>query len=118
MYARQIHPPHPARQWEVPHAVSLSRLQLQELHQVLTWRMDKKIPAILVLAALGTEVVFNEHHEPAVHQPHVEIAKTAGSATMSATIISPNPTKDAPTQPHIEGGGDKPATDVSMRQIS
>jgi hypothetical protein len=98
--------------------------------------MAKKVPAILVLAALGTEVVFNEHHEPAVHQPHVEIdlklpantevtasisgGASGGTRAQSMTVtITPNPTKDAPTQPHIEGGGNgNPVTDFELNQLN
>jgi hypothetical protein len=78
--------------------------------------MDKKIPAIIVLAALGSEVVFNEHHEPAVNQPHVATdikppietvseTKASGPAGANSATLTITPNKEAPIPPHIEGGG-------------
>lgn len=97
--------------------------------------MSKKIPALVVLAALGTEVALNELHEPAVHQqPHVESevrSPVENRVTADANNLPPatggvieqisaTPTphrKDAPVQPHIESGGN-PITDFTLNQIA
>jgi hypothetical protein len=102
--------------------------------------MGKKVPAIIVLAALGSEVVFNENHESAVHQPHVETdlrSPVEIKATANASILPPATggvinqigsdtvsaapmhalRKEAPVQLHIEGGG-RDVTDFTLSQLS
>jgi hypothetical protein len=93
--------------------------------------MDKKIPALLVLAAFTTEAVLSEHHHDATHsQPHTEdndakpakdipVATMSGGAgrARSATLtITPN---EDWLQPHFEPiGRVGHVTDFVLSQIS
>lgn len=101
--------------------------------------MGKKVPVVIALAALSSEFVFNERHEPAVHQPHTEVdlkMPVATKVTANASVLPPatggrihqigssslslpthEPRKDAPVQPHIEGGGND-ITDFTLNQIA
>jgi hypothetical protein len=94
--------------------------------------MDKKIPALVVLAAFTTEAVLSEHHHDATHsQPHTENdakpAKNLPVATMSggtgravsATLtLTPNEDRLS-AQPHIEPiGGAGHVTDFVLNQIN
>jgi hypothetical protein len=97
--------------------------------------MDKKIPAIVVLAALTTEIVLGEHHEHSalVPQEHVETgvkppavivdkAKSSGGggvAVSASGVLTANDHSPL-AQPHIEPPGPlpPPATGFSINQIS
>jgi hypothetical protein len=94
--------------------------------------MDKKVPALVVLAAFTTEAVLSEHHHDATHsQPHTgnnaKPAKDIPVATMSgvtgrarsATLtITPNDDRLS-AQPHIEPtSGAGHVTDFVLNQIS
>jgi hypothetical protein len=95
--------------------------------------MDKKIPALVVLAAFTTEAILSEHHHDATHsQPHTEndakppkdipVAMMSGGTgrAVSATLAL-TPEKDRlAAQPHIEpiGGAGPAATGIDLNQIS
>jgi hypothetical protein len=97
--------------------------------------MDKKIPAVVVRAALTTEIVLGEHHEhPAlVPQQHVETdikppagivdkAKSSGGGgvAVSASDVLTSNDRSLPAQPHIEPPGPlpPPATGFPIDQTS
>jgi hypothetical protein len=93
--------------------------------------MDKKIPALVVLAAFTTEAVLSEHHHDAMHsQPHTEndtkpakdlpaatMSGGTGGATSATGVLTANEDRLS-AQPHIEptsGGGH--VTDFVLNQI-
>ena len=96
--------------------------------------MDKKIPAIVVLAALTTEIVLGEYHEHSALAPqHVETevkppavvvhkakSSSAGGTAVSASGVLTSNDHSAPVQPHIEppGSGPFPVVDFTLSQIS
>jgi hypothetical protein len=94
--------------------------------------MDKKIPALVVLAAFTTDAVLSEHHHDPTHsQPHTENdAKPAqdnpvatmsggtGGATSATGVLTPNEDRLS-AQPHIEPtSGAGHVTDFVLNQIN
>jgi hypothetical protein len=94
--------------------------------------MDRKIPAIVVLAALTTEVVADELHHAIHSQPHVETGVNAPANSPTATMsggpgravsatgtLTPNEDRLA-AQPHIEpnSGTGPAATGIDLNQIA
>jgi hypothetical protein len=109
---------------------SVSGWQGESLTYGTIVEMSKKIPAAIVLAALATEIVFNEHHDQMHQPPHTEIdvklpvqivaaanASGAGRAMSATVTITPN---DAAltAQPHIEPPPPPPVVDFELNQIS
>jgi hypothetical protein len=94
--------------------------------------MSKKIPAAVVLAALATEIVFNEHHDQMHQPPHTEIgevkapveniaatnASGSGRAISATLTITPDDSASLTAQPHIEPPSPPPATDLMLTQRS
>jgi hypothetical protein len=88
--------------------------------------MDKKIPALVVLAAFTTEAVLNDknpkpHTENVVAPPAnkpVTMSSGAPRARSAKLSITPNEDKRS-AEPHIERSGDGPsATDLDLTQRS
>jgi hypothetical protein len=72
--------------------------------------MDKKIPVIVVLATLTTEIVLGEHHEhlaPAIQRAGETEAKPPAVVVKKKSALSSNH-HSAPAQPHIEPSGSGP----------
>ena len=95
--------------------------------------MEKKIPALVVLAALTTEAILVERHHDGVQPPHIEtdvkspvetittVNANGGSGTgpaVSATgVLTANDDSDR-IQPHIEPSGPPQITDFTLDQLS
>jgi hypothetical protein len=95
--------------------------------------MEKKIPALVVLAALTTEAILVERHHDGVQPPHIETdvktpvetitaanasgASGAGRAASASLTLTPNDDSHR-IQPHIEPPGPPQITDFTLDQLS
>jgi len=95
--------------------------------------MEKKIPALVVLAAITTEAILVERHHDGVQPPHIETdvktpsetittanasgASGAGRAVSATGVLTSNDDSDR-IQPHIEPSGPVPTTGSTLTQTS
>jgi hypothetical protein len=95
--------------------------------------MEKKIPALVVLAALTTEAILVERHHDGVQPPHIETdvklpvetittanaggGSGAGPAVSATGVLSSNDHSHR-IQPHIEPSGPVPTTGSTLTQTS